>query len=173
MLSKKNAVAVMNGETIYIVLFNIPVEKKKRKATKKERVSQKSAPVIKDDTVTKEPEVEVTPSPSQSVRDLILKAVEMTKTLPVSNGTDINSPYFVQNCYCITNNGDLILTGKPFGSNIDGEGLDKYRKTHRKYAKMMKASATFSTDNYTAFIWGEGKNLTVFYYNTQDKKEAA
>lgn len=93
----------------------------------------------------------------------------MTKTLPVSNGTDINSPYFVQNCYCITDNGDLILTGKPLGSNVDGDGLDKYRK----YAKTMKASATVSTDDYTAFIWGEGKNLTVFYYNTQDKKEAA
>ncbi|MBO7562922.1 MAG: hypothetical protein J6T04_08595 [Bacteroidales bacterium] len=172
-LSKKNAVAVMNGETIYIVLFNIPVEKKKRKATKKERVSQKSAPVIKDDTVTKEPEVEVNPSPSQSVRDLILKAVEMTKTLPVSNGTDINSPYFVQNSFCITNNGELILTGKPFGSNVDADGFGKYKKNHWKYAKTMKASALVQTDNYTAYIWNEGKSLTVFYYNTQDKKEAA
>lgn len=177
--SKDNCVAAMYGDTIFLVLFNIPVEKKKRKTTKRERVAKKekvtkkSAPVVKDDTVTKEPEVEVTPSPSQSVRDLILKAVEMTKTLPVSNGTDINSPYFVQNCYCITNNGDLILTGKPFGSNVDGDGLDKYRKTHRKYAKTMKASATVSTDDYTAFIWNQGNNLTVFYYHTQDKKEAA
>ena len=179
-IAEDNCIAVRYKSVIYLLLFNfpnekkvnIPVEKKKRKATKKERVSQKSAPVIKDDTVTKEPEVEVTPSPSQSVRDLILKAVEMTKTLPVSNGTDINSPYFVQNSFCITNNGELILTGKPFGSNVDADGFGKYKKNHWKYAKTMKASALVQTDNYTAYIWNEGKSLTVFYYHTQDKKEA-
>lgn len=175
-IADDNSIAAKLGSTIYLLVFNFPnqnqvtaPEKKKRRTRK----AKKSAPVTKDDTVTKEPEEETTPSPSQSVRDLILKAVEMTKTLPVSSGTNINSPYFVQNCYCITNNGEIILTGKPFGSNVDGEGLDKYRKIHRKHAKTMKASATVSTDDYTAFIWNEGKNLTVFYYNTQDKKEAA
>ena len=38
---------------------------------------------------------------------------------------------------------------------------------------MIDKRTLVSTDDYTAFIWNEGKNLTVFYYNTRDKKEAA
>ena len=31
----------------------------------------------------------------------------------------------------------------------------------------MKANDPVSTDDYTAYFWNEGKNLSVFYYNTK------
>lgn len=93
----------------------------------------------------------------------------MTKALPVGNGTDINAPYFIQCELSVIGEGELIQKGKPFSKNIIGdEELAKLRKNHQRFAKTMKAINPVSTDTYTAYIWNEGKNVSVFYYNTKD-----
>ena len=163
-LAKDNCVAAMLYETIYVVLFNIPTQEKKRK------VSKKSAPVAKDTCATKVTEVVTETSPTEGVSDLILKAVEMTKALPAVNGTDGNLPYYLQSNFSVANDGNLIYSGKPFSQNVSLDEFDKYKKNHGKYAKTLKASNTVSTNEYTAFIWNDGKNLMVFDYNANPTK---
>lgn len=77
-LAKDNCVAAMMYETIYVVLFNIPTQEKKRG-----RVSKELTPMAKDVSAPKESEVVTDSSTNQSERDFILNADEMTKTLPV------------------------------------------------------------------------------------------
>ncbi len=98
----------------------------------------------------------------------------MTKALPVGNGTDVNAPYFVQCELSVIGDGELLLKGKPFSKNMSGEEeLAKLRKNHLRFAKTMKANDPVSTDEYTAYFWNGGKNLSVFYYNTKGIEEAS
>ena len=52
---------------------------------------------------------------------LILKAVEMTKSLQVGNGTDVNDPFFIQCEFSVIGEGELIQKGKPFSKNVSDE----------------------------------------------------
>ena len=153
-LSKDNCVAAMVRSNIYLVLFNIPKipAQKKRRGVKK---SPKS--VIKE--------------MSSPVEDpLITKAVEMTKALPAGNGTDVNAPYFTQCDWTVTGDGGLIA-GRTFSGNVDS--FEKIRAIHQKCAKTFRSSQLSFTDDYTAYIWNEGKNLSVFYYNRGKTEMAA
>ena len=161
-LSKDNCVAATgSGNTIYVVLFNIPVKKKERKPRRK------SEPAVKNVAKPEMKESKTSTLSTQSVNTSILNAVEMTKSLPLSDGTDNNAPYFDQREFIITESGDVVPRARPFSKNVSGEDeLAGHRRCHRRFAKTMKASAVVSTDEYTAYIWDEGKYITVFYYNT-------
>ena len=164
-LAKDNCVATVSEGKIYLVLFNIPPQKKRRCETKKARpvIMEESAPVIsKSDVCT---------SPVQRERDLILEAVEMTRNQSVINGSYDNSSFSIQQNFFVTKDGGLFCDGKPFITTISDEVLEKNKALHRKYARTMKASSIISTDNYTAYIWNEGRSLTVFYYNTNTQAE--
>lgn len=163
-LKKDNCVAAKYGNKIYLVLFNIPKEK---------RTYKKSAAANKDNTVSKEPMKVTESSPVQGAKELILKAVDMAKTLAVADSTDTNAPHFVQHSFAITDNGELIYRGRPFSRNVGVGEMDRFRKDHRKFAKTLKANATVSTDDYTAFIWNDGKGLIVYLYNTNTASAAA
>ena len=158
-LAKDNCVAAKNGDHIYVLVCNLPTHEKKR------RVSRKSAPVDQDACAMKESEVVTGASPVQGVSDLILKAVDMTKTLPEGEDVTINAPYSVQRDYLIMADGLLPLR-RPFFTKMDGDALEKNKAFHKKYARIMKASHIVSTNDYTAFIWDEGKTITVYYYFT-------
>ena len=166
-LSKDNCVAAMMDKTIYLLFFNIPAKKKERKTRKK------VDPIIKIDAAT-EMSTSNSTSPAKSVMTLVLNAVEMTKTLPICREIEDGSPYFVQRDFFILEDGEIVPKGKPFSRCISGEEeLVGLKKNHCRFAKTMKATHTVSTDNYTAFIWNEGRSLIVFYYNTNVKSEAA
>lgn len=157
-LSKDNCVAAMVGNTIYLVLFNIPknLTTKKRRGRKqtKESITKKSSAPTED--------------------PIIVKAVEMIKNLPVDKRTDSNAPYFIQCDFSVIGDGGLIQKGRPFSRNLDGmEELAQFRKSHLKFAKMMKAINPVSTEEYIAYLWNEGKNVSVFYYNTKDIEKTA
>lgn len=149
-VSKDNCVANVCCGTIYLVLFNIPSQKKKRGAKKK------SEPTAKDNFVHEE-------------NPLIKKAVEMTKTLPVNKTTDKNAPYFLQCDFSVTGNGDLF-PGRTFSRNVDS--VDKFRTIHQKCASKFNSSQVSFTDEYTAYMWSGDKTISVFYYNAKDKAEA-
>ena len=149
-VSKDNCVANVCCGTIYLVLFNIPSQKKKRGAKKK------SEPIAKDNFVPEE-------------NPLIKKAVEMTKTLPVNKTTDKNAPYFLQCDFSVTGNGDLF-PGRTFSRNVDS--VDKFRTIHQKCASKFNSSQVSFTDEYTAYMWSGDKTISVFYYNAKDKAEA-
>lgn len=168
-LAKDNCVAATTrGETFYVVLFNIPVTKKGRKARRKSEPGTESVAELEKN------EAETSSSYAQSVRDSILNAVEMTKSLPLNDETDNNAPYFVQRDFIITGSGDIVPKDRPFSQNVkDNDEFNGFRNKHRKFAKTMKASAVVSTDEYTAYIWNEGKYITVFYYNTRGLADAA
>ena len=123
--------------------------------TKKYKTTKKIVPVTKDTvTPTEDP--------------LIIKAVEMTKALPICNGTDVNAPFFIQCEFSVMGDGELFQTGKPFIKDVSGEEeLGKIKRNHLRFAKTMKAVNPVSTERYTAYFWNEGKNLSVFYYNTK------
>ena len=156
-LSDANCVATIGESIIYLVLFNIPKQKKSGVPAKekKGKAAKKTAKVNN-----------VNPIPA--VNPLILKAVEMTKILPAVSGRDVNAPYFVQCDLSVIEDGQLLQKGKPFIKKVSGEEeLAKFKKNHLRLAKTMKANDPVSTDDYTAYFWNEGKNLSVFYYNTK------
>ena len=97
----------------------------------------------------------------------------MTRERPVGSSIDVNKPYSVQQNYIITNSGGLFRDGKAFSTNLSVEMIDKNKTLHKKFARTMKASALVSTDDYTAYIWDEGKKLSVFYYNSKNKATSA
>ena len=160
-LAKDNCVAATtHGETFFVVLFNIPVKKKERKARRKSEPDTESVAELE------RKEAETSSSSAQNVRDSILNAVEMTKSLPLNDGTDNNAPYFVQRDFIITGSGDVVPKDRPFSQNVkDDNEFNGFRNKHRKFAKTMKARQCVSTDKYTAFIGNDGKTLTVYYYN--------
>lgn len=154
-LSKDNCVAAVSGSTIYLVLFNIPEqkndepakEKKKRNATKKAKPATKKSPTTIEDPI-------------------ISKAVDMTKTLPLENEAGDSTPYFVQRDFIISGDNEVVPKGRPFVKHIGGDAeVAGLQKRHCKFAKTMKARQIESADDYTAYIWNDGKTLTVYYYN--------
>lgn len=127
----------------------------------------KSKPVILGESAPVESEIVESTSPAQSERNLILEAVEMMRELPTTIGTTGNSPYSIQQNFFVTKEGRLFCEGKPFITTISNKMLDKNKALHRKFARTMKARAIVSTDDYTAYIWNEGRSLTVFYYSIE------
>lgn len=163
LISEDNCVVAKVNDKIYLVLFNFhgqtkestPVKKKRRKAIKE--INPKTKDTV---TPTEDP--------------LIIKAVEMTKALPICNGTDVNAPFFIQCEFSVMGDGELFQKGKPFIKNVSGEDeLGKLKRNHLRFAKTMKAVNPVSTEHYTAYFWNEGKNLSVFYYNTKGLTAAA
>lgn len=175
-ISEDNCIAAeMDNDYIYMLVFNFPGQEKTTVPEKKRRRTRKkvSEPTAKDISVSEEPTMVSNTSPAQTERDLILKAVEMSQTLPVASGTDTSTPFYVQHSFSITNEGDLIYNGKPFSENVTLEGFDRYRKSHRKFARAMKANTLVSTNDYTAFISNDGKSLTIYTYNTVGNNASA
>ena len=135
--------------------------------TKKRGRPQKTVTAANEVAIPEESAAETSTSATQTVDDLILKAVDMTRSLPLSNGTDTNSTYYLQSSFSVTNEGALIYSGKPFSSNVSLNGLDRCRLQHEKYARTMKASKIVAADGYTAFVYNDGKTITVYYYSTK------
>ncbi len=163
---KDNCVAVVCEGKILLVLFNIPVKKKEKKARKKSEIDTNNVAELE------EKEHKTSSSSALSVRDSILKAVDMTKSLPLSDGTDNKFPYFVQREFIITGSGDVVPKDRPFSQNImNNDEFYGLRKNHCKFAKTMKARQSVSTNEYTAFIWNDGRSITVFYYNVNGKEK--
>ena len=158
-LAKDNCIAAMGHEAIYVILCNFPNQEKKRKASKK------PAPMVKDITTPEGSASVSSVSTDQGVSNVIIKATEVSRALPVSKGTNINTPYYVQQDYVISNDGGLFPDGKTFSTNISIDTLDKNKASHRKLARAMKASALVSGNDYTAFIWNDGKNVRVYSYH--------
>ena len=162
-ISDANCVATMGETIIYLVLFNIPKQKKNDVPAKekKNKISKNTTPVIKE-----------TPTPAEN--PLISKAIEMTRSLPLCNETNGRLPYFVQREFIITSDGDVIPKGRPFSINMGGEAeVATFQKKHCRFAKTMKARQIEAADDYTAYIWNDGNSLTVYYYNTDRTKLAS
>lgn len=158
-LSKDNCVAAMDLVNIYLVLFNIPTQEKKKRVTKKTKSVTKDIPAAEESVPVSNA------SSDQAVSNVIIKAVEMTRALPVSKGIDVNTPYYVQQEYVISNDGGLFPDGKTFSTNFSIDTLDKKQASNRKLARAMNASALVSGNDYTAFIWNDGKNVRVYSYH--------
>ena len=158
-LSKDNCVAATPSETIYLVLFNIPAQKQKR------HVTRKSKSVNKDVQTAEESPLVSDVSTDQVASRVISQAVKMTRALPVSKGTDVNTPYYIQQEYVITKDGDLFPEGKSFSTNISIDTLEKNKSSHRKLASAMKASALVCEKDFTAYIRNGGKNVCVYSYH--------
>ena len=157
LISDDNCVAAKTGSKIYVALFNFPHKEKEIAPAKRKRRK-----------VIKETESNIKVTPTLNEDPLISKAVEMTMSLPTGNGIDVNAPYFVQCDLSVIGDGELIQKGKPFIKNVSGEEeFAKLRRNHLRFAKTMKANDPVSTDDYTAYFWNDGKNISVFYYNTK------
>ncbi len=156
-----------NNKRFHITYFHVPEQKNSGVTPEEQKLSTR-------DTTVKEESSLVLNDSSSTVNPLILKAVEMTKSLQVGNGTNVNDPYFIQCEFSVVGDGELIQKGKPFSKNVsDEEELVKLRRNHLRFAKTMKAINPVSTENYTAYVWNDGKNLSVFYYNTRGLADAA
>lgn len=168
-LTKDNCIAAMGSNSIYLVLFNIPAQEKKTVVhiTKKRGRPQKTVTAANEVAITEESAAETSTSATQTVDDLIQKAVDLTRDLPLTNGTDVNSTYYLQSSFSVSNEGALIYNGKPFSSNVSLDDLDRCRRKHEKYARTMKASKIVAADGYTAFVYNDGKTITVYYYSTK------
>lgn len=167
-VSKDNCVAVKANDTIYVVLFNISSKKKEKTARRK------SEHAIKN--VAKQEKIESGTGLSSAQGDVktpILNAVDMTKTLPLENEAGDSAPFFVQRDFIISGDNEVVPKGRPFVKHIGGNAeVAGLKKRHCRFAKTMKARQVESTDDYTAYIWNDGKTLTVYYYNTECTKLA-
>lgn len=173
-ISDEDCVAVKQHSNIYVVVFNYPDQKKTvEHVTKRRGRPKKSASTAKEVTSSEASEVVTSTSTTQTVDDLIQKAVDLTRDLPLTNGTDANSTFYLQSSFSVTNEGALIYNGKPFSSNVSLDDLDRCRRKHEKYARTMKASKTVSTDEYTAFVSYDGKGVTVFNYIIQGANQTS
>lgn len=167
-ISDEDCVAVKQHSNIYVVVFNYPDQKKTiEHVTKRRGRPKKSASTAKEVTSSEASEAVTSTSTTQTVDDLIQKAVDLTRDLPLTNGTDVKSTYYLQSSFSVTNEGALIYNGKPFSSNVSLDDLDRCRRKHEKYARTMKASKIVAADGYTAFVYNDGKTITVYYYSTK------
>ena len=180
-LSKDNCIAALIGNDIYLLLFNYPKEKnsyiprKKRmrkttvKTDERNGAAGEPLPVIGD--TPSQIDSDINSTPTQREKDIIVEAVNLTRKRSVSEGVDVNKPYSVQQNFIVTTSGGIFPDGKAFSSNMSAGMVDKNKTLHRKFARTMKANTLVSKDDYTAYIWDEGKKLTVFYYNTNTQPE--
>lgn len=101
--------------------------------------------------------------------DILMKGVEISKSLPVSMTLDVNKPCFVQHDFSILNDGNVVYSGKPFCLEVVGDMVN-IKNRHKRYAKTMASNAVVSTDEYTAYIHNGGKNMSVFRYHLNTAK---
>ena len=166
-LAKDNCIAAMGTDHVFVVMFNIPSQDKTEEhITKRRGRPKKSVPAANEALVFEESKAITSTSTIQTVDDLILEAVDLTRSMPLTNGTDANRTYYLQSSFSVTNEGALIYSGKPFSSNVSLDDLDRCQRKHEKYARTMKASKIVAADGYTAFVSNDGKTITVYYYFT-------
>jgi len=103
--------------------------------------------------------------PPASEKTLVEKAVELAKTLPVADGIDVNEPYFVNYEFAVSKKGDLTLDAPVFGRNESVENLKMIKAGKKGSAKSLHATDVISTDDCTAYMWYEGKCVTVEFYS--------
>ena len=93
------------------------------------------------------------------------KAIEFAKTLPVAEGIDVNEPFFVTYEFAVSKKGELSLDAEPFGRNETAETISTIRAEAKGFAKSLHATDVVSTDDCTAYMWYDGKCITVTFYN--------
>ena len=108
-------------------------------------------------------------TPTEPKKTLVEKAVELAKTLPVADGIDVNEPYFVTYEFAVSKKGELTLDADTFGRNESVENLTSIKAAKKGFAKSLHATDVISTDDCTAYMWYEGKCITVEFYSVPIK----
>ncbi len=111
--------------------------------------------------------------PPASEKTLVEKAVELAKTLPVADGIDVNEPYFVTYEFAVSKKGELALDADTFGRNESVENLKSIKAENKGFAKSLHATDVFSTEDCTAYMWYEGKYITVDFYSIPIKESTS
>lgn len=98
------------------------------------------------------------------------KAIELANTLPLAEGIDDREPYFVTYDFAVSKKGELSLDAETFGRNETAEMISKIKVERMSYAKLLHATDVVSTDDCTAYMWYEGKYITVTFYRVPVKE---
>lgn len=109
-------------------------------------------------------------TPTAPKKTLVEKAVELAKTLPVADGIDVNEPYFVTYEFAVSKKGELTLDADTFGRNESVENLESIKAEKKGFAKSLYATDVFSSEDCTAYMWYEGKYITVNFYSIPIKE---
>ena len=109
-------------------------------------------------------------TPTAPKKTLVEKAVELAKTLPVADGIDVNEPYFVTYEFAVSKKGELTLDADTFGRNESVENLESIKAEKKGFAKSLYATDVFSSEDCTAYMWYEGKYITVNIYSIPIKE---
>ena len=137
------------------------------------RVEPKTTSVF-DLPALKEPynplETKKSVTPTAPEKTLVEKAVELAKTLPVADGINVNEPYFVTYEFAVSKKGELTLDADTFGRNESVENLESIKAEKKGFAKSLYATDVFSTEDCTAYMWYEGKYITVNFYSIPIKE---
>ena len=120
------------------------------------------------------------PKPVQEKKDSIIpeprkenkveKAIELAKTLPLAKGIDDREPYFVTYDFAVSKKGELTLDAETFGRNETAEIISRIKVERMSNAKLLHATDVVSADDCTAYMWYEGKYITVTFYNVPIKE---
>ena len=102
-------------------------------------------------------------------KTLVEKAIELAKTLPVADGIDVNEPYFVTYDFAVSKKGELTQDTETFGRNETTEMLSTIKAEVMGNAKSLHATDVVANDDCTAYMWYDGKNITVTFYSTSIK----
>ena len=101
------------------------------------------------------------------------KAIEFAKTLPVAEGIDINKPYFVTYEFAVSKKGELTQDAETFGRNETVETISKIKSGDKGSAKSLHATDVVFTDDCSAYMWYNGKYITVTIYHIPVKGSTA
>lgn len=104
-------------------------------------------------------------TPAALEKTLVEKAVELAKTLPVADGIDVKEPYFVNYEFAVSKKGKLTLDADTFGRNESVEKLKAIRAEKKGFAKTLHATDVISTEDCIAYMWYDGKYITVDFYS--------
>ncbi len=129
-------------------------------AKKKEAPVALPTPVQEDGPIIPEPRKE----------KKVEKAIELAKTLPLAEGIDDREPYFVTYEFAVSKKGELTLDAETFGRNETAEMISKIKVERMSNAKLLHATDVVSTDDCTAYMWYDGKYITVTFYSVPIKE---
>lgn len=110
----------------------------------------------------------IIPEPQEETK--VEKAIELAKTLPLAKGIDDREPYFVTYEFAVSKKGELTLDAETFGRNETAEIISRIKVERMSNAKLLHATDVVSTGDCTAYMWYEGKYITVTFYSVPIKE---
>lgn len=105
------------------------------------------------------------PKSVETCPDLVKRAIEISRTMPIADEIKADSPYYM--CYMLKESkGELVLFEKPYGWNAPAKVLELLKSDEPSYARdHYKTQKTYCVSDYVVSVL-VGNKCRVCYYKT-------